>query len=74
MAIDSNQIGNFAMQFMDQLTEKYGDDADLQVLLVVAAVNTEEAPKLEIRTMSGDGGTVPSWTIKGIASTVADEW
>ncbi len=72
MAIDSQQIGTFAMQFMDQLKEQYGDDAELKTLLVVAAISAQDEAKLELRAMDADGGSVPSWTLKGIASMVAD--
>jgi len=72
MAIDSQQIGTFAMQFMDQLREQYGDDAELKTLLVVAAISAQDEAKLELRAMDADGGSVPSWTLKGIASMVAD--
>jgi hypothetical protein len=74
MAIDSQQIGTFAMEFMDQLREQYGDEAELQTLLVVAAIGAGEDAKLELRAMDADGGSVPSWTLKGIASTVADNF
>ncbi len=72
MAIDSQQIGTFAMQFMDQLREQYGDDAELKTLLVVAAISAQDEAKLELRAMDAEGGSVPSWTLKGIASMVAD--
>jgi hypothetical protein len=72
MAIDSQQVGTFGMQFMDQLSDTYGDDASLETLLVVAAVTTADGANLEVRAMSADGGPVSSWLIKGIAATVAD--
>jgi hypothetical protein len=72
MAIDSQQIGTFAMQFMDQLREEYGDDAELETLLVVAAIRADDEAKLELRATDAGGGTVPSWTLKGIAATVAE--
>jgi hypothetical protein len=72
MAIDSQQVGTFGMQFMDQLSETYGEDASLETLLVVAAVKTAEEANLEVRAMSADGGPVSPWVIKGIAATVAD--
>jgi hypothetical protein len=62
------------MQFMDQLREQYGDDAELQTLLVVAAIGAGDEARLELRAMDADGGSVPSWTLKGIASTVADNF
>jgi hypothetical protein len=74
MAIDSQQIGTFAMQFMDQLREQYGDDAELETLLVVAAIHADDEAKLELRAMGADGSSVPSWTLKGIASMVADNF
>jgi hypothetical protein len=74
MAIDSQQIGTFAMQFMDQLREQYGEDAELETLLVVAAIHAEDEAKLELRAMDAEGGSVSSWTLKGIASMVADNF
>jgi hypothetical protein len=74
MAIDSQDIGAFAMQFMDQLREQYGDDAELETLLIVAAISSDEDAKLELRAMAADGGAVSSWTLKGIASAVAENF
>jgi hypothetical protein len=74
MAIDSQQIGTFAMQFMDQLREQYGDEAELETLLVVAAIRADDEAKLELRAMDAEGGSVSSWTLKGIASMVADNF
>ena len=46
----------------------------LQTLLVVAAIGAGDEAKLELRAMDTDGGSMPSWTLKGIASTVADNF
>lgn len=74
MALDSQQIGTFAMQFMDQLKEQYGENAELETLLVVAAIRADDEAKLELRAMDADGGSVSPWTLKGIASMVADNF
>ena len=60
------------MEFMDQLREQHGDDAELETLLVVAAIRADDEAKLELRAMNADGGSVSSWTLKGIATMVAD--
>ena len=38
----------------------------------MAAVRADDEAKLELRATDAGGGTVPSWTLKGIAATVAE--
>lgn len=42
MAIDSRRVGEAAMKYMQLLEERYGEDAELKVLALVASVKVGE--------------------------------
>lgn len=68
MAIDQAQVGRLAAQLMQELDEKYGEEATLErVALIVAVAHDDD--KLTVHTTFTAG--TPPWTQRGLLEYAA---
>ncbi len=70
VAIDPQRIGAMATHFMERLEEKYGDEADIEALLFVAAVDTPGQSTVEFSASDENGDGLAPWKVKGMMATV----
>jgi hypothetical protein len=72
MTIDRTVVGQAAATLLDDLEQKYGEQASLEAVIVVVAVDNGEEDTVEYRTHDGQGGPLSAWKAKGLLSMVSD--
>jgi hypothetical protein len=70
VAIDPQAIGTMAMRFMERLEDKFGEDANVEVLALIAAVDHGDKTSIEYTVQSGEGALVPRYQIRGLLEEV----
>lgn len=72
MAIDQILVGTFAQQLMQQLADTHGDDARIESIGIVVAVDSPTQSAVHFRFADGDGGILPRYRIKGLLEEIRD--
>jgi hypothetical protein len=70
MPIDPQTLGVAAAQFMEELENKHGADADLDSFALVAVVDAADQTTIEFRFMRADGSATPVHVARGILAEV----
>lgn len=70
MAIDPQRVGAMAMEFMERLEQKYGEDADLETLVLIAVVDQGNQTTIEFDFRTGEGDAVARHVGRGIVAEV----
>lgn len=67
MAIDSQRVGAMAMEFMESLELRFGDDAQLETLGFIAAIaDVGGATSITWQFAHADGSGVPLYVGRGM--------
>lgn len=70
MAIDPQQIGALALEFMATVEQKYGEEAEVGALMIVAAIDHGAQDSIEFRVSNGRGDPLPSYIARGVIDTL----
>jgi hypothetical protein len=68
MGIDSRRVGLLAAGFMEELEAKYGEDANLTSLVLIASVDDGDNDAVEFRSTDFENptGSLPVWKLVGL--------
>jgi hypothetical protein len=68
MGIDSRRVGLLAAGFMEELEAKYGEDATLTSLVLIASVDDGDNDAVEFRStdFENPSGSLPVWKLVGL--------
>jgi hypothetical protein len=68
MGIDSRRVGLLAANFMEDLESKYGDDASLTSVVLIASVDDGDNDAVEYRSTDFESqtGGLPVWKLLGL--------
>jgi hypothetical protein len=68
MGIDSRRVGLLAAGFMEELEAKYGEDANLTSLVLIASVDDGDNDAVEFRStdFENPSGSLPVWKLVGL--------
>ncbi len=66
MAIDSQRVGAMAMEFMESLERRFGEEAILESVAFMAVVDTGDGTDTTWQFRHGDGSAVPLHVARGM--------
>ncbi len=66
MAIDSQRVGAMAMEFIESLEQRFGEEATLESVAFIAVVDTGDAIDTTWQFRNGDGSAVPLHVARGM--------
>ncbi|MEA2170269.1 MAG: hypothetical protein QOF76_3569 [Solirubrobacteraceae bacterium] len=66
MAIDTGRIGAMAMEFLESLEQRFGDEANLETVAFIAAVDIGDAMTLTWQFRDGQGNPAPVHVSRGM--------
>jgi len=66
MAIDSQRVGALAMEFIESLEQRFGEDSALESVAFIAVVRSGDATDTTWQFRNADGSAVPLRVARGM--------